>query len=221
MYSFCVRDLETAENAIQASLTGHVVFSTLHTNDAAGSITRLLDMGVDDYLLTSTVNAVLAQRLVRSLCQHCREAYTPMDEVVLRWGLQRFSDDKPITLYRAVGCEHCGQTGYHGRQAIVELLVMTDAIRQLVLHHSDAGEITRVAAEAGMQSMLDDGLRKVVAGVTTIDEVRRVTQEQIQTQQLSDNNPASATTDSADDEKQGEREAESPLGAISRLMPRN
>ena len=155
---------------------------TLHTNDAPGSITRLLDMGVEDYLLTSTVHAVLGQRLVRTLCPHCREAYTPTDEVVMRLGLRRYAGDKAITLYRAVGCEHCGHSGYSGRNAIVELLVMTDAIKQLILRHSDAGEIARVAAEAGMHSMLDDGLRKAVAGITTIEEVRRVTQEKSHTQ---------------------------------------
>ena len=173
-----MRDRETATIAVQSALTGHLVLSTLHTNDAAGSITRLLDMGVEDYLLTSTVNAVLAQRLVRSLCHHCREPYTPMHEVVLRWGLRRFAGDSPITLYRAVGCEHCGHTGYSGRNAILELLVMTDQIKQLVLKHSDAGEIARAAAAGGMCFMLDDGLRKAVAGETTIEEVRRVTQEQ-------------------------------------------
>ena len=182
-----MRDKETAAIAVQSALTGHLVLSTLHTNDAAGSITRLLDMDVEDYLLTSTVNAVLAQRLVRTLCHHCREAYTPMDEVVKRWSLQRYAGDEPVTLYRAVGCEHCGHSGYHGRNAIVELLVMTDAIKQMVLQHNDAGEIARVAKEDGMYTMLDDGLRKAVTGETTIEEVRRVTQEQSHTQQLSEN----------------------------------
>lgn len=182
-----MRDEETAAIAVQSALTGHLVLSTLHTNDAAGSITRLLDMGIEDYLLTSTVNAVLAQRLVRTLCHHCREAYTPMDDVVSRWNLQRYAGDSPLALYRAVGCEHCGHTGYSGRNAIVELLVMTDPIRQLILKHSDAGKITRVAMKGGMHSMLEDGLRKVVAGETTIEEVRRVTQEQSDTQQPGQN----------------------------------
>ena len=189
-----MRDEETAAIAVQSALTGHLVLSTLHTNDAAGSITRLLDMGVEDYLLTSTVNAVLAQRLVRSLCRHCREAYTPLDELVLRWGLRRFAGDGAVRLYRAVGCEHCGHTGYSGRKAILELLMMTDPIKQLILQHSDAGEIARVAAESGMQLMLDDGLRKAVAGDTTIEEVRRVTQEQSHHQLLRDN-PATASAD--------------------------
>jgi general secretion pathway protein E len=182
-----MRDEETAAIAVQSALTGHLVLSTLHTNDAAGSITRLMDMGVEDYLLTSTVNAVLAQRLVRTLCHHCREAYTPLDDVVSRWDLQRYAGDSPVTLYRAVGCEHCGHTGYSGRNAIVELLVMTDQIKKLILKHSDAGKISRVAAESGMHTLLDDGLRKAVAGKTTIEEVRRVTQEQSHTQQLGEN----------------------------------
>jgi general secretion pathway protein E len=189
-----MRDEETASIAVQSALTGHLVLSTLHTNDAAGSITRLLDMGVEDYLLTSTVNAVLAQRLVRSTCQHCREPYTPMDEVVLRWGLRRFAGDGPITLYRAVGCEHCGHTGYSGRIAILELLVMTDPIKQLVLKHSDAGVIARAAVEGGMRFMLDDGLHKAVAGETTLEEVRRVTQEQSHMSQLNENPAVSAVT---------------------------
>lgn len=173
-----MRDAETASIAVQSALTGHLVLSTLHTNDAAGTITRLLDMGVEDYLLTSTVNAILAQRLVRTLCRHCRAPYTPMHEVVLRWGLHRFSDGAPVTLYRPTGCEHCGHSGYSGRSAVAELLPMSDAIRQLVLKHRDTGDIARAAAKQGMQFMLDDGLRKAIAGETTIEEVLRVTQEQ-------------------------------------------
>ena len=193
-----MRDEETAAIAVQSALTGHLVLSTLHTNDAAGSITRLLDMGVEDYLLTSTVNAVLAQRLVRTLCHHCREAYTPLDDVVSRWDLQRYAGDSPVTLYRAVGCEHCGHTGYSGRNAIVELLVMTDQIKKLILKHSDAGKISRVAAESGMHTLLDDGLRKAVAGKTTIEEVRRVTQEQSHTQQLGENPAGAMPTEPAE-----------------------
>ena len=204
-----MRDEETAAIAVQSALTGHLVLSTLHTNDAAGSITRLLDMGVEDYLLTSTVNAVLAQRLVRTLCHHCREAYTPLDDVVSRWDLQRYAGDSPVTLYRAVGCEHCGHTGYSGRNAIVELLVMTDQIKKLILKHSDAGKISRVAAESGMHTLLDDGLRKAVAGKTTIEEVRRVTQEQSHTQQLGEN-PAGTDTAGAMPTEPAEAAAHEP-----------
>ena len=126
-----MRDEETAKIAVESALTGHLVLSTLHTNDAAGSITRLQDMGVEEYLLTSTLNAVQAQRLVRRLCRHCREPYTPPDAVVQRWHLDRFGDDGEVTLYRPAGCEHCGGTGYAGRSAIIELLVMTDTLREL------------------------------------------------------------------------------------------
>jgi len=172
-----MRDEETAKIAVESALTGHLVLSTLHTNDAAGSITRLQDMGVEEYLLTSTLNAVQAQRLVRKLCQHCRQAYTPPDEVTERWRLQRFSTNGDISLYHATGCEHCGGTGYAGRSAILELLVMTDTLRQLVLKRADAGMIARAAVEEGMSPMFDDGLRKAMAGETSIDEVLRVTQD--------------------------------------------
>jgi general secretion pathway protein E len=172
-----MRDEETAKIAVESALTGHLVLSTLHTNDAAGSITRLQDMGVEEYLLTSTLNAVQAQRLVRKLCRHCRQPYIPPDEVVQRWRLQRFSANGDITLYRAVGCEHCRHTGYTGRSAILELLVMTDSLRQLVLKRADAGMIARAAAAEGMCPMFDDGLRKAMAGDTSIDEVLRVTQD--------------------------------------------
>jgi len=187
-----MRDKETAAIAVQSALTGHLVLSTLHTNDAAGSITRLLDMGVEDYLLTSTVNAVLAQRLVRMLCQHCREPYIATEEVVSRYDLRRFAGAGSITLYRPVGCEHCGHTGYRGRSAILELLLMTDTVKQLVLKHSDASEIARAAAADGMRSMLDDGLRKVVSGETTLEEICRVTQEQSHLNQLPEG-PATRT----------------------------
>jgi len=173
-----MRDPETARIAVQSALTGHLVLSTLHTNDAVGSITRLLDMGVDDYLLTSTVSAVLAQRLVRTLCRHCRVGYTPIREMARRWRLDHFCGQEALTLYRATGCQQCGGTGYAGRIAILELLVLNDPLRQLVLRHADAGQIAREAAAQGMEFMFDDGLRKAVSGITTIEEVLRVTQEQ-------------------------------------------
>jgi len=174
-----MRDTETARIAVQSALTGHLVLSTLHTNDAASSIMRLLDMRVEDYLLTSAVNAIEAQRLVRMLCTDCREPYTPTEEVVKRFALKLFAGDEPITLYRATGCELCGDTGYVGRTAILEVLVMSEAIKQLVLQRADVGEISRAASSQGMISMRDDGLRKVVAGETTIEEVLRVTAEQL------------------------------------------
>ena len=170
-----MRDTETAQIAVQSALTGHLVLSTLHTNDAAGSVMRLLDMGVQDYLLTSAVTAIQAQRLVRTLCTECREPYTPIDEVVERWNLDRFADDGKITLHKPVGCEHCGNTGYTGRLAILEILMMSNEIRNLVLKRCDVGDIARLAAEQGMVTMRDDGLQKAVAGLTTIEEVLRVT----------------------------------------------
>ena len=174
-----MRDSETAQIAVQSALTGHLVLSTLHTNDAAGSVMRLLDMGVPDYLLTSAVNAIQAQRLVRKLCTDCREAYQPIDEIINRWQLHRFSDPSSITLHRAVGCKACGGTGYIGRSAILEILLISEAIRNLVLEHSDASKIATAAIEQGMVPMRDDGLRKVVAGLTTLEEVLRVTPDQL------------------------------------------
>ena len=175
-----MRDLETAGIAVQSALTGHLVLSTLHTNDAAGSVTRLLDMGVDDYLLTSTISGILAQRLVRLLCRHCRQPYPALPELIEELRLQRFSESPAITLYQPVGCEHCGGTGYRGRAAIMEFLVMNDALRRLVLKHADAGQLQAEAQREGMDTMYEDGLRKAVAGLTTIEEVLRVTTQQEQ-----------------------------------------
>ena len=169
-----IRDLETAQIAVQAALTGHLILSTLHTNDAASAVTRLLDMGVEDYLLTSTVNGVAAQRLVRTLCRNCREAYTPIPELIAKLQLDRYADGQPITLYRAVGCEQCNHTGYRGRTSILEVLTMNDAIRQAVLKSADSGAIQKLALENGMQTMAVHGLKKALAGVTTIDDVLRV-----------------------------------------------
>jgi general secretion pathway protein E len=157
-----------------------MVLSTLHTNDAAGSITRLLDMGVDDYLLTSTINGILAQRLVRLLCPHCRQAYPALPELAEEMRLHRFSSDERITLYQAVGCEQCGGTGYRGRAAIMEFLVVSDSLRRLVLKHADATVLQVEAQKEGMDTMYEDGLRKAVAGLTTIEEVLRVTTQQEQ-----------------------------------------
>ncbi len=175
-----MRDLETAGIAVQSALTGHLVLSTLHTNDAAGSITRLLDMGVDDYLLTSTINGILAQRLVRLLCTHCRQPYPALPELVEELRLQRFSTEATITLYKGVGCEHCGGTGYRGRAAIMEFLVMSDPLRRLVLKHADATTLQLEAQKEHMDTMYEDGLSKAVAGVTTLEEVMRVTTQQEQ-----------------------------------------
>jgi general secretion pathway protein E len=173
-----IRDLETAEIAVQAALTGHLILSTLHTNDAASAVTRLLDMGVEDYLLTSTINGVAAQRLVRTLCPNCREPYEPLPELVEKLGLARLAGSRPLKLYRATGCEACNHTGYRGRSAIVEVLSVDDRIRQAIHKNSDAGAIERLSSEAGMQSMYAHGLKKALAGVTTIEDVMRVTRTQ-------------------------------------------
>ncbi len=172
-----MRDLETAEIAVQSALTGHLVLSTLHTNDAPSSITRLLDMGVAGYLVTSVVNGVLAQRLVRRLCPVCREAYRPLPELVRRTRLDQVAGREDVTLYRPVGCETCLGTGYHGRIAIMEMLVMTDALRRLVLEQADARRLAAAAAEGGMTTLYEDGLAKALAGVTSIEEVLRVSQD--------------------------------------------
>ena len=173
-----MRDLETAKIAVQSALTGHLVLSTLHTNDAAGGITRLLDMGVEDYLITSTVNGIVAQRLVRRLCDHCRESYTAVPSMVDELKLARLAAHaEDVTLYRAKGCDHCAGSGYLGRLSLSEVLLMTDGIRELVMDHANAAVIQRRALEEGMESMYQDGLRKALRGLTTIEEVIRVTEE--------------------------------------------
>ncbi len=172
-----MRDLETAKIAVQSALTGHLVLSTLHTNDAAGALARLLDMGLDDYLLTSTVNGVLAQRLVRKLCMHCRQPYQPLPEVVEEKGLSRFQVDNKLKLYQAVGCKECGDIGYSGRMAIIEFLVMNDSLRKMVMEHKESGLIHEQAVKDGMLTLYDDGLAKAAKGLTTLDEILRVTTE--------------------------------------------
>jgi general secretion pathway protein E len=173
-----IRDVETAEIAIQAALTGHLVLSTLHTNDAAGTITRLLDMGVEDYLMTSTLNGVTAQRLVRMLCPHCRTRAPAMPELVAQLGLERYAAaGSEIQLYHPQGCEHCNDTGYFGRSSLTEVLVVTDEIRRLILKRAEAMELHRAAVQEGMRTMYDDGMAKALDGVTTVEEVLRVTRD--------------------------------------------
>ena len=172
-----IRDLETAENATQASLTGHLVFSTLHTNDSAGAFVRLCDMGVEPFLVSSTVEGVMAQRLVRRLCQDCCEPYeldrkdAPED---FPWERMH---DQDITLYRPVGCANCRNNGYRGRIGLYELLVSNDEIRELATQRIPANRIKQAAIKAGMSTLRDDGWQKVLNGVTTIDEVLRVTKQ--------------------------------------------
>ncbi len=170
-----IRDTETAEIAIQSALTGHLVFSTLHTNDSAGAITRLRDMGIEQFLIASSVNAILAQRLIRIICPHCKEEYTPTPEMLMRIGFpeEECHDRKA---FRGKGCEKCYQTGYKGRCGIFELLIMTQDMKALVLQTSDANQIKRQAIENGMISLQKDGAMKVLQGITTIEEVYRVCQ---------------------------------------------
>lgn len=173
-----IRDLETAQIAVQSALTGHLVLSTLHTNDAASSINRLLDMGMEDYLLTSTVIGIQAQRLVRTLCRNCRRPYRALPEVISETGLARFlAPATDATLYEPMGCDSCAHTGFIGRVAIMEILPMTDGIRSLVMRHATSGEIQAEAVAEGMQTMYEHGLIKVLAGTTTLEEVLRVTRE--------------------------------------------
>jgi type II secretion system protein E len=176
-----IRDFETAENAIQASLTGHLVFSTLHTNDAAGAYTRMVDMGVEPFLVASTVEGVMAQRLVRRLCPNCKEAYTPEpDEIPSDFPMDRL-EAAGGKLYRSVGCRSCRNVGFLGRMGIYELLVTTDRIRQLAHERASTWEMTRAAAEQGMVTLRQDGWVKVAEGRTTIEEIARVTKGDIVT----------------------------------------
>ncbi len=172
-----IRDAETAEIAIHASLTGHLVFSTLHTNDSAGAIARLIDMGIEPFLVSSSVVAIVAQRLVRLLCTVCRESYHPADEERERLGLP--VSDQQITLYRAMGCEACMKTGYHGRMGIYEILLLDDELRNLVMTRTDSTTIKQRAIEKGMKVLREDGAQKVLLGLTSTEEVLRVTQEEI------------------------------------------
>ncbi|NOS88068.1 MAG: type II secretion system ATPase GspE [Methylococcaceae bacterium] len=172
-----MRDLETARIAVQSALTGHLVLSTLHTNDAAGGVTRLLDMGLEEYLLTSTVNGILAQRLVRKLCPVCKVGSPAAPELVKELRLQRFAPDGDIILYKPVGCPACAGMGYRGRLAIIEFLPMTDPVRKLIMAHEEAGAIQKLAIAEGMQTLYENGLVKVIEGITTLEEVMRVTSE--------------------------------------------
>ena len=168
-----IRDLETAENAIQASLTGHLVFSTLHTNDAAGAYTRLVDMGVEPFLVSSTVEAVMAQRLVRRVCRACREAYQPdPDELPPDFPLDALGD-RP--LYRPVGCRECRQSGYAGRLGIYELMVTSEEVRRLAHDNASTWDIKKAAVQSGMVTLRMDGWKKAIAGQTSLDEIMRVT----------------------------------------------
>jgi general secretion pathway protein E len=201
-----IRDRETAEIAIQSSLTGHLVLSTIHTNDAPGALTRLVEMDIEPFLVASSILGIQAQRLVRVLCPHCREIYTPARDELEELGVdpddpygsvdrepkgrlyrqaagnleitQPLVEGGPVKLYRAVGCEHCLETGYLGRTGVYEIVMVTDEIRRHILRNSDSNTIKRAAKEEGMINLREDGARKVLAGITTIEEVLRVTHEE-------------------------------------------
>jgi len=172
-----IRDLETAEIAIQAALTGHKVLSTLHTNDSASTVSRLLDMGVEDYLLTSTVNGIVAQRLVRRICEACKAPREVLPEIIDELGLRAILADLPPAFAAGAGCPACNGTGYRGRTGIVEVLAMSDPVRKAVVRRADARDIQRAAIEAGMRTMYEDGMVKAAGGITTLEEVLRVTRE--------------------------------------------
>jgi len=170
-----IRDKETAQIAIQAALTGHLVFSTLHTNDAPGAITRLTDMGVETFLVASSVIGILAQRLVRKLCDECKEEYTPATEALKDLGL---ADVGKVSFYRGKGCEKCMRRGYKGRISIYELMTLDEETRHLILAKASLGEIKKYARASGMRTLKQDGIEKIRKGVTSAEEVLRVTQEE-------------------------------------------
>jgi general secretion pathway protein E len=173
-----IRDLETAEIAIQASLTGHLVFSTLHTNDAPSSITRLVDMGVQPYLVSSSLVAVMAQRLVRVICKQCRERYVPTPQELKELSIvPEAAQGAPI--YRARGCSECWNTGYLGRTGIYEILPIDDDFRGLIIKSADGSTLRKAAIAKGMRTLRDDGAEKVLKGITTVEEVLRATQEEM------------------------------------------
>ncbi len=171
-----IRDEETARIAIQASLTGHLVFSTLHTNDAPSAMTRLIDMGIEPYLVASSLEGVLAQRLIRTLCTHCRVVDTSERVQALRESLKMAPE---TVLYQATGCRECRQTGYHGRRAVFEMMAISHPIRQKILQHCSSGELKQIAQKEGMRTLSQDGWRMVEAGVTTPDEILRVTKDDV------------------------------------------
>jgi type II secretory ATPase GspE/PulE/Tfp pilus assembly ATPase PilB-like protein len=174
-----MRDSETAEVAVQAAMTGHLVFTTLHTNDAIGAIPRLIDLGVPEYLVAATVEAVLAQRLVRRVCDHCRTAYRPDPQHValvsgkpVRTGLS-----SGTRFERGMGCSACRGTGFRGRLGLFELFVMTDAVKDAIVHRATRTDLKVLAANEGLVSLRTDGWQKVQAGLTTVEEVLRVAQD--------------------------------------------
>jgi type IV pilus assembly protein PilB len=171
-----IRDRETAQIAVESALTGHLVLSTLHTNDAAGALSRLTEMGVEPFLTASAVDCVLAQRLVRKLCDRCKEPYQPTEEMMRRLVFPEDSIEhwEETRLFRAVGCRHCNNTGYRGRMGVYEVMPVTEAVERLIVERKSADEIWRVAKAEGMTSLREDGLDRVLRGMTSIEEITRV-----------------------------------------------
>jgi type II secretory ATPase GspE/PulE/Tfp pilus assembly ATPase PilB-like protein len=184
-----IRDAETAQIAVQASLTGHLVFSTLHTNDAPGAVTRLVDMGVEPYLVTSSLEAVLAQRLVRVLCKHCRQ---PDDSPTAQAFKSQVGIPANTTIYRSVGCRECRNTGFHGRQAIFEWMNADNEIRQLILKSASTDLVRDAARRGGMRTLAEDGWRLVRLGITTAEEVLSVTTAKEVERTKTEESPAAA-----------------------------
>ncbi|MCJ7548286.1 MAG: GspE/PulE family protein, partial [Anaerolineae bacterium] len=168
-----IRDLETAETAVQASLTGHLVLSTLHTNDAPSAVTRLMDMGVEPFLIASSIVGILAQRLARRICQNCREPYKPPAEALHRVGFN-VDDMENVVFYRGRGCEQCRHTGYRGRNGIFEMMLVNEEVADLTVKRAPLSEIRAAAMAGGMKSLKMDGFQKVLEGLTTVEEVMRV-----------------------------------------------
>ena len=169
-----IRDLETAEIAINASLTGHMVFSTLHTNDAPSSVSRLIDMGVKPFLVSASLRAALAQRLVRSICQGCKEPHQPGDNELNILGVTA-DQASTASFMHGAGCAKCGESGFRGRKGVFEIFVVNQEIEEMIYHNVSIVDLRKKAREMGMRSMREDGFRKVLAGVTTLDEVLMVT----------------------------------------------
>jgi type IV pilus assembly protein PilB len=169
-----MRDLETAQIAIQASLTGHLVLSTLHTNDAAGAVTRLVDMGVEPFLVAATLEGILAQRLLRTICKVCRTPYDPSQSILNQLGLTA-SDTHGKQFFTGAGCGKCGQTGYKGRKGLFELLDMNDTLRDMVTKKAPTLALKQKAVEMGMTTLREDGVRNIFDGITTIEEVLKYT----------------------------------------------
>ena len=170
-----IRDKETAQIAIESALTGHLVLSTLHTNDAPGALSRLTEMGIEPFLTSSAVDCVLAQRLARRLCPHCKERYTATREMLAKNDFPPEALGQPeIELYRAKGCPRCKGTGYRGRLGLYEVMVVSEAIRRLTVERKSADEIGRVAQAEGMKTLREDGIDKVLLGMTSMEEIARV-----------------------------------------------